>query len=164
MLTVEGSVFGTVSLRELLNGFVPNSHGRCVWSLAQTSLKVKVKVKGQGHQEEKRHFLALSATCMRFMFGKTSLVSSFICNLIFDFLFPIKFVFARGRCCHKTSGDDILNLYQCMSLHDFIASILLVGCYKGYPVCKILLDKSPKVFLRTMLTRKMTIKTVVSVC
>jgi len=27
---------------ELLNGFVPNSHGRRIWSLAWTSLKVKV--------------------------------------------------------------------------------------------------------------------------
>jgi len=31
-----------------LNGIVPNSHGRHVWSLARTSLNVKVK--GQGHQ------------------------------------------------------------------------------------------------------------------
>jgi len=29
--------------REPLNGFAPNSHGRRVWSLAWTSLKVKVK-------------------------------------------------------------------------------------------------------------------------
>jgi len=28
---------------EALNGFAPNSQGRCVWSLAQTSLNVKVK-------------------------------------------------------------------------------------------------------------------------
>ena len=43
--------FGAVSLcflflheisRELLSGFVPNSQGRRVWSLARTSLKVKV--------------------------------------------------------------------------------------------------------------------------
>jgi len=34
--------------RELLNGFASNSHGRRVWSLPRTSLKVKVK--GQGHQ------------------------------------------------------------------------------------------------------------------
>ena len=33
-----------------LNGFAANSHGRCVWLLARTSLKV---------------------TCVRFMFGKT---------------------------------------------------------------------------------------------
>jgi len=37
--------------REPLNGFAPNSHGRHVWSLAQTSLKVEVK--GQGHQRQK---------------------------------------------------------------------------------------------------------------
>jgi len=36
---------------EPLNGFAPNSHGRRVWSHAWTSLKVKVK--GQGHQEQK---------------------------------------------------------------------------------------------------------------
>jgi len=59
---------------ELLNGFAPNSHETRVWSLAQTSLNVKVK--GQGHQGKKLHFLALSAACMWFMFGKTSLASS----------------------------------------------------------------------------------------
>jgi len=39
---------------EPLNGFVPNSHGRRIWSLARTSLKVKVK--GQRHQGQKQHF------------------------------------------------------------------------------------------------------------
>jgi len=57
---------------EPLNGFVPNSHGRHIWSLTQMSLKVKVK--GQGHQEQ--HFSALSMACMSFMFGKTSTASS----------------------------------------------------------------------------------------
>jgi len=60
--------------REPLNGFAPNSHGRRVWSLARTSLKVKVK--GQGHHKQRRHFSSLSATCVRFMFGKTPLASS----------------------------------------------------------------------------------------
>jgi len=59
--TVEGSVFGAVSLcflfvyeifPELLNGFAPNSHGRRVCCL--TNLNVKVKC--QGHQEQKQHF------------------------------------------------------------------------------------------------------------
>jgi len=50
---------------EPLNRFAPNSHGRRVWSLAWTSLKVKVK--GQGHQGQKRHFLALLAACMQFV-------------------------------------------------------------------------------------------------
>jgi len=41
--------------RELLHGFVPNSQGRRVWSLARTSLNVKVKC--QGHQvQKKQHF------------------------------------------------------------------------------------------------------------
>jgi len=61
--------------REPLNGYVPNSQGKRVWFLAQTSLKVKVK--GQGHQGEKTHFLALSTACMRFISGKTSVASSF---------------------------------------------------------------------------------------
>jgi len=56
---------------EPVNGFAPNSHGRRVWSLARTSLKVS------GHQGQKRRFSTLSAACVRFMFGKTSLASSF---------------------------------------------------------------------------------------
>jgi len=55
---------------EPLNGFAPNSDGICVWSLAQTNLKVK----GQGHHGQKRHF---SAACVWLMFGKTSLAFSF---------------------------------------------------------------------------------------
>jgi len=37
--------------REPLNGSAPNSQGRLVWSIAWTSLNVKVK--GQGHQRQK---------------------------------------------------------------------------------------------------------------
>ena len=61
--------------REPLNGFAPNSQERRVWSLALTSLKVKVK--GQGHHGQKRHFSAFWAAYVQFMFGKTSLSSSF---------------------------------------------------------------------------------------
>jgi len=88
--------------REPLNGFTPNSHGRRVWSVARTSLNVKVK--GQGHQGQqtrcalpsppaatewnalaannvmqqqseplRRCREVISAGCVRFMFGKTSL-------------------------------------------------------------------------------------------
>jgi len=60
--------------RELLNGFALNSQGRHVWSLARTSLNVNVK--GQGHKGQKWHFSALSAACVWFVFGKTSLASS----------------------------------------------------------------------------------------
>jgi len=59
--------------REPLNGFAPNSHGRRVWSLARTSLNVKVK--GQGHQGQKTALSVLSAVCVRFIFGKTSSAS-----------------------------------------------------------------------------------------
>jgi len=76
--TAEGSVFSAVTqwvfslitkylgIREPLNRFAPNSHGRRVLSLARMSLKVKVK----GHQRQKTAFSALSAACVRFMFGK----------------------------------------------------------------------------------------------
>jgi len=47
---------------KLLNRFVPNSHRRCVW---------------YRHKGQKMAFLPLSAACMRFMFGKTSLASSY---------------------------------------------------------------------------------------
>ena len=42
---------------ESLNGFALNSHGRLVWSLAWTSLKVKVK--GQGHKGQKMRIALL---------------------------------------------------------------------------------------------------------
>jgi len=45
--------------REPLNGFAPNSQGRRVWFLAQTTLNVKVK--GVGHQGQKTHSAALLA-------------------------------------------------------------------------------------------------------
>jgi len=51
------------------NGFAPNPQG--VWSLARTSLNVKVK--GQGHDGQKTAFSALLASCVRSMFGKTVL-------------------------------------------------------------------------------------------
>ena len=59
--------------REPLNGYAPNSHGRRVWYLARTSLKVK----GQGHHGQKTACSDLSVACVWFMFGKTSLASSF---------------------------------------------------------------------------------------
>ena len=33
------------------------------------------EVKGQGHQGQKRHFSALAAACMKFMYGKISLAA-----------------------------------------------------------------------------------------
>jgi len=66
--------------RERLNRFASNSHERRAWSLARMSLKVKVKDKG--HQGQNGIFSALSAACVRFMFGETSLVCSFEILLI----------------------------------------------------------------------------------
>ena len=60
---------------EPLNRTCAKFTGKRIWSLARTNLKVKVK--GQGHRGQKRHFSALSAACVRFMFGKTSLASSY---------------------------------------------------------------------------------------
>jgi len=53
-------------------GLAPNSYGRRVWSVARTSSKVK----GRGHQGQKKAFSALSAACVPFMLDKTSLASS----------------------------------------------------------------------------------------
>jgi len=75
--SVCGFLFAYEIFPELLNGCGPNSHGRCVWSLARTSWKSRSKVRGQGRQRQKMHFSALSVACVRFMFGKTFLASSF---------------------------------------------------------------------------------------
>jgi len=64
---------------ELLNGFVPNSQRRRVWSFTWASLNVKVKVT----RDKKRHFLAILAVCVRFVFGKISFASRLrICLLV----------------------------------------------------------------------------------
>jgi len=78
--TAPGSVFGAVTLwfflfvceisREPLNGFAPTSHGTLVWCLARTSLKVKIKgQRSRSPGTRKQHFSALSAACVRFIFG-----------------------------------------------------------------------------------------------
>jgi len=58
--------------RGSLNGFAPNSHGRLIWSLVRTSLNVKVKGQRSRSPGTKTAFFALSAACVRFLFGKTS--------------------------------------------------------------------------------------------
>jgi len=93
--------------RELVNGFAPNLQGKSVWSLTRTSLNIKVK--GQGHQGQKRarhsrhprqrgngtrslqmtsrssgrrHSVApwvISAACVRLVFGKSSSAPSCCC-------------------------------------------------------------------------------------
>ena len=66
-MSVCGFLFVYEISPELLNDFAPNSHGRRVWSLDRTSLKVKDKV--QGHQGQKCHILTLLAACLWLMFG-----------------------------------------------------------------------------------------------
>ena len=64
--------------REPLNGLAPNSQRRRVRSLARKNLKVKVKDQRLRTPGTKNGiFSALSAVCVRFMFGKTYLASSF---------------------------------------------------------------------------------------
>ena len=48
---------------------------------------LKVKVKGQGLRGQKRHVSALSAACVRFMFGKISLTSSLLLLLLLLLIF-----------------------------------------------------------------------------
>jgi len=90
VLFLAPSVCGFLFLHEIstepLNGFAPNSHRRRVWSLAWMSLKVKVK--GQGHQEQKTAFFTISAACVWFMFGKTSLAFSYNCTFATCILLP----------------------------------------------------------------------------
>jgi len=43
-----------------MNGFVPHSHGRRVWSLARTSLNVKVKGQGSRSSGTKRCYALAS--------------------------------------------------------------------------------------------------------
>jgi len=99
--------------REPLNGFAPNSHGRRVWSLARRSLKVKVKVVYQDHQGQKRHAVC---ACVRFVFGKTSLASSFR----YFSLRSVRQIIAHVKCmrsCHSVScdnGQGILNLKRAL--------------------------------------------------
>ena len=66
--------------QKLLNGFAPNSRGTARECLVPRSDEFEgqvLKVKGQRSKSPgKRHFSALSAACVRFMFGKTSLASS----------------------------------------------------------------------------------------
>jgi len=96
--------------RKLLTKFALNSHGRCAWSLARWNLNARVK--GQGHgtknvlctpitpaapkwnafatnnvmQQQTRPFRrscgVISAACVRFMFGKTSLALVLCCLLL----------------------------------------------------------------------------------
>jgi len=62
-------------IRELLDGYVPNSHERCVWSLDRTSLNVKVKGQSSRSPGTKTEFSVLWTACVRFVVGKTSLAS-----------------------------------------------------------------------------------------
>jgi len=78
--TAEGFVFCATSLvffcfvseisRELLNGFVPDSHGRRVWSLALTNLKDKVKCQSSRSPGPKTAFSTHSAALCSLCFVK----------------------------------------------------------------------------------------------
>jgi len=75
---------------------------RRVWSITQTSLKVKVK--GQNHQEQKPAFSALSAACVRFMSGKTSLPLVFFVFFRSDFSTSLT---RFSQVCHDAVCSEI---------------------------------------------------------
>jgi len=64
-----------------------------VWTL-------RSNVKGQGHQEHKRHFSAISAARVRFMYGKTSLASCLTC-WNFCQVFHVFNVYCRQHCAQR---------------------------------------------------------------
>jgi len=70
-----------------------NSHGRRVWSLAPTSLKVKVK--DQGHHGQKTAFLALLAACMQFFLVKHG-----------DLASSLRFFLDRGLLFRKSTNPN----------------------------------------------------------
>ena len=86
--TADGSVFWhrqsvfCLCMKYLGNRWTDLRHihtRRRVWSVARTSLKVKVKdQRSRSPGTKRRHFSAVSAACVRFMFGKTSLASSYL--------------------------------------------------------------------------------------
>jgi len=91
---------------ELLNTFVSNAHGRRVWSLARTSLKVKIK--SQGQEAQKQHISVLLAACVHFMFGKTSLASTFKMNWHLSNIYILAYLhLLRQECCAASSGTNV---------------------------------------------------------
>ena len=78
--TAEGFVFGAISLWFFV----------CVWNISGTAKRICAKFtrkrclvprsdEFEGHQGQKRHFLALLMACVQFVFGKTSVVFSYHC-------------------------------------------------------------------------------------
>ena len=84
--TAEGSVFGAVCVLCLCMKYLGNRwtdlrqiHRKDVFGPSLGGIRMSGStVKGQDHQEQKWHFSALSAACVRFLFGKTSLASTYI--------------------------------------------------------------------------------------
>ena len=87
VLSVCGFLFVYEISCEPLNEFAPNSHGRRIWSIARTSLKVKVT------WDKKTAFFSPLGACVWFMFGKTSLASSLFC-VIMSFGLLVQFLSA----------------------------------------------------------------------
>jgi len=111
----------------------------CVWNISGTAERICAKFtwktclipglnefEGQGQRSRspgtKTAFSALLAVCVRFMFGKTSLASSLVLNLVRSSL-------QQRRLTKLTVGQgqkvDLSWLFQRMSYHDFIMCHLL---------------------------------------
>jgi len=120
MLTVSSLLAYEMS-REPLNWFAPNSQGRRA-CLVPRSDDSECQGQGQGHQGQRRHFSALSAACVRFMFGKTSL--AFSCKFCFTFScyrFNERVAKAYSwtlahhhRSCYHNLFDRLLPLLPCL--------------------------------------------------
>jgi len=96
-----------------------------VWTL-------KVKVKGQrsrsDNQGQKRHFSALLASCVRFMFGKTSLASSLFA---FTVCCSCLFLLCNACVCHA------INKRQLTYLLIFLLFFSCTGCHKSLPMTTV---------------------------
>ena len=139
----------------------------CVWNISRTAericakftrktclsfarMSLKVKVKGQGHQGQKRHFSALSAACMRFMFDKTSLASSYCCILVLlslrvlcgDYRLPKMAVWGKITPLRENFQNSSIKIQQSTPIDVFARIWCDLSCYKEMrvyciPVTKI---------------------------
>ena len=75
-------------LREPLNGFAPNSHGRRVWSLARTSLKVKINFGGLRAVYIWKNIFALIMTALRSRCGHYIFALWFLSIFYLSFFIP----------------------------------------------------------------------------
>ena len=104
--------------REPLNGFAPNSHTGKTCLVPRSD-----EFECQDRTNKKRHFLALSAVCVRFMFGKTSLASSFFFLFVFFFLRNCAAHVLRARCIQKKSVFDFAKAFRLKMVYNILVDL-----------------------------------------